>query len=414
MPVLCIGVSHHQTTTDELKAFSAQLTAAADEIVALDGVNGLITIATCNRLEHYLDVDRLHNSTRQIRELLARQGSDELAGRLDVRSDENAVTHLFEVSSGLDSMVVGENEIVGQVRAALSDTPHSSPVLHRLFQAALSCSKHISARTTLRSLGRSVASVGIDLAESAHGSIAGRQVLILGTGSYAGVVTADLQRRGASVLVHSTSGRATAFTRSHPGTVVSAENIEDALAEADLVVCCSGTGVRTITPALVSRVARSRQTPLVLVDLALGRDVDPGVAEVAGVQLIDLDLISAHVPAGQVEAERQAHQMVSEAVSGYLVNERTREADPAIRALRESMNHLVDREMVHVKAHYDPVTAEVIGRTLHRVTNAWLHRPTAQAAKAARDGRIDEFTSAIELAFGLADLENTSHPDPQH
>lgn len=381
--------------------FAQQLTSAADVIPDLDGVNGLITVSTCNRFEHYLDVDRLHHAVRQIREVLVARGSGELAQRVDVRSDESAVTHLFEVSAGLDSMVIGENEIVGQVRSALIDTPHSSPVLHRLFQAALTCSKQISAKTTLRSLGRSVASIGIDLAEENHGPTAGREVLILGTGSYAGVVTADLHRRGAEVLVHSTSGRATAFTRSHPGTRVSAENIEDALAQADMVVCCSGTGVRTITPALVTRVARRRVDPLVLVDLALGRDVDPGVAEVDGVHLIDLDLIGERVPAGQVEAERVAHAMVAEAVAEFLINERTREADPTIRALRDSMNHLVEREMAHVSAHYDPITAEVVGRTLHRVANAWLHRPTAQAGKAAREDRIAEFTRAVEMAFGL-------------
>lgn len=401
MPVLAIGVSHHQTTTDELTAFSQQLSAATGAIAGLEGVNGLITVATCNRCEVYLDVDKLHHSVRQIRDVLVAQESTELAGRIDVRTGCTAVTHLFEVSCGLDSMVIGENEIVGQVRAALIGTPHSSPMLHRLFQAALSCSKRISAGTTLRSLGRSVASIGIDLAEHRHGPVKDHEVLILGTGSYAGVVTADLQRRGAKVIVHSVSGRAIAFTRSHPGTQVSAEDLDDALHSCNLVVCCSGTGVRTITPELVRRVTQRRNDELVIVDLALGRDVDPVIAGIDGARLIDLDDIAAHVPEGQVEAERTAHHMVTEAVKEHMINERTREADPAIRALRDQMNHLVEREMAHIAAHTDPATADTVSRTLHRVTNAWLHTPTAQAGKAAREDRIEEFTRAIELAFGL-------------
>jgi len=301
-------------------------------------------------------------------------------------------------------MVVGESEIAGQVRSSLQAySEQAGPALHRLFRMALGTSKSIANATALGAMGRSVASVALDLVETRHGHLAGRRALLVGTGAYAGVVTADLIRRGAQVFVYSSSGRATAFAQTHPVNPVGDDRLPDALALAQVLVACSGRGRRAnrITARQVSDARAASVGPLPVVDLALARDVSPELAMTPGIDLIDLDVVGEHAPTDHVESLHRARELIDEAVDDYLRTERARLADPAILAVRAYVNQIVAHEIDSVTAHGSPDEAAAVRRSLRRVANAVLHQPTVRAAAAAQDGDLGEFTSALERVFGI-------------
>lgn len=403
MPVLAVGLSHHQATADELTAFTACAEQAAAELRAHPSVHGLVLLATCNRCEIYLEADRFHEAVRLTKQALARAGASSVQLELlDTYAARSAVEHLFQVACGLDSMVVGEAEIVGQVRAALAaSNGQASAALHRCFQLALATSKLVTNATELGALGRSVASVGLDLVESKHGHLAGRRALLIGTGSYAGVVTADLIRRGATIEVHSASGRAAAFARTHPVSPVAAGELATALARAQVVIACSGNGTPAFTGPELSAARAGIFGMLPVVDLALGRDISPDLAALPGVDLIDLDQIGAHAPSNRTHQLTEAHRLVSQAVDSYLDVERRRTADPAVTAIRTHVNEIIASELDSVNLQQSPEVAEAVSRSLHRVANALLHTPSQRAAESAGAGELDDYTRALNLVFGI-------------
>lgn len=404
MPVLAVGLSHHQVATDDLTQFTACAEQASVSLRASHGINGLIMLATCNRCELYIDAENFHQTVRLTRDLLTEAGAGDLVQVIDVYGLRNAVRHLFEVACGLDSMVVGESEIAGQVRSALqSHTQQASPALHRLFQMSLGTSKSIANATALGAMGRSVASIALDLVETRHGDLAGRQALLVGTGAYAGVVTADLLRRGAQVSVYSSSGRATAFARSHPVSPVTEDRLPSALADAQVLVACSGRGRRThrITARQVADARGGLDELLPVVDLALGRDVSPELASTPGIDLIDLDVVGDHAPTDHVASLEHASELIDEAVENYLRAERARLADPAILAVRAYVNRIVDQELGAAAAHTSGEQDAAVRRSVRRVANALLHQPTVRAAASAQNGDLGEFTSALEKVFGI-------------
>lgn len=402
VPVLAIGVSHHQASVDALTQFTACAQRVAPALREQNGVHGLIVLSTCNRCELYLDADSFHDTVHAARKLLADEGAGEVLEAMDTFASRNAVEHLFQVACGLHSMVVGESEVVGQVRSALSNAnQQASPALHRLFQMALATSKLISASTNLGALGRSVASVALDLVESRHGSLSGRPALLIGTGSYAGVVTADLVRRGSEVSVYSSSGRAAAFARTHPVTPLDSRKLPTALARAGAVVACSGTGVQTLTASQVAEARVGVFGLLPVVDLALGRDVDPELAITPGIDLIDLDVVGAHSSREQTDSLIRAQELVSQAVESYLGAERGRLADPAVTAMRAHVNDIINRELDSVAAQASPEVTAAVTRSLRRVGNSLLHTPSLRAAELARNGELDDYAHALETLFGI-------------
>ncbi len=402
VPVLAIGVSHHQASADQLIRFTACGQQVLDELRVLPGVHGVIELATCNRYELYIDTDQFHSTKRQANRLLIEAGAGELIELIDPLAARNAVEHLLRVASGLESMVVGEPEIVGQVRQALTASPgRISPALRRLFQLALSTSKQIAASTTLGSVGRNLATVALDLAEARHGSLVDTEVLLLGTGSYAGAVTAELAQRGAQVLVHSGSGRAQAFARSHEVTAITAPQLPAVIGAVSAVISCSGLGGHTLTVEQLVAVSAGRSCQLTIIDLALGRDIDPLLADVPGVDLIDLDEIGRHAPAQHTETLAAANRVVQAAVEGYLEAERERLADPAVRAMRDHVNAIIDNEIESVAARATPEVSAAVARSLRRVAGVLLHTPSLRAAELARGGDPDEVNRAIETVFGV-------------
>ncbi len=226
-------------------------------------------------------------------------------------------------------------------------------------------------------------------------------VLLLGTGSYAGAVTADLTKRGARMLVYSGSGRAQAFARSHEVTAITDRQLPATIGAVAAVVSCSGLGRRTLTSEQLVAMSAERSSQLTIIDLALGRDVDPLLADVPGIDLIDLDEIGRHAPAEHAETLAAANRVVQAAVEEYLEAERGRLADPAVRAMREHVNAIIDNEIKSVAARATPEVSAAVARSLRRVAGVLLHTPSLRAAELARGGDPAEVNRAIETVFGV-------------
>ncbi len=361
MPILALAARHHQVGLENLERLSARPHAVRRAVVsACPGVRGAVVLATCNRFELYLDVEHGGIDVRDVTRTVARVlGLPAVLVAVTLARVADPATHLCEVAAGLDSMVLGEQEIAGQVRRAAAESRTvgmSSGPLERLFGAASRAARRVATGTGLGSLGRSVVDVALDAA----GVCVGARCVLVGTGSYAGAAAAALARRGvASVEVFSPTGRAAEFAGPRGLGVVDAEGLAGAVAVADLVVTCSGGGgivlrpehfagvetartstdylsttagpalaradgpadfgpglVRADRPAPAVGAARSLTgRPLAVVDLALRRDVDPTVGELPHVRLVALRDLAELAPGLGSADVAQARTLVAATVA---------------------------------------------------------------------------------------------------
>jgi glutamyl-tRNA reductase len=385
----------------------------------VDGVAGAVVLATCNRFEVYCDVapaadpDITRNRVLRVISTCSGVSPEELDRALDCLTGPAMTEHLFSVGAGLDSAVVGEREIAGQLRRSLASAQEdgtASGALVRLFQAASRTAREVGSLTALGEAGRSMVSVALDLAQSKLGvpSTLGRQdlsglsVVVIGTGAYAGSTLALLAARSCSaVSVFSWSGRAGAFASARGATGLTAEDLPAAVRGADVVIGCSGRG-----PRLSSEDFRSfRQgapAPLVVVDLALSRDFEPKVGELPGLDLITLEHVRLASPREQTDVVRQAGDLVRQAAVRFEEDRQSRVLDPAIVALRGHMQSVLADEVARVKnQHGCTATAEAVEFALRRVVRQLLHVPTSRGRELAAAGRQDEYTAALETLFGL-------------
>ena len=409
MPLTAIGISHHLVSLDDL----AELTRVAEQVTtALDADTSLlghVMLNTCNRFEIYFEADSFHGALEDVlavvRAALPPAGS-RLVEQFEVYPGQAAVQHLLEVTAGLDAMVIGEAEIIGQVREALAAAGSlAGPSLTRLFHSALTTAKAVTAQTELGAAGRSIATVGLELVEKRHFPLAGRSALLVGTGSYARVVTAALVRRGCTdVTVYSPTGRAEQFAATHPVQPVGEDGLAAAIAATDLLVACSGGAATTGSLIGTGLLAGSRAgviAVLPVLDLSLTGDIDPEAAHLLGVDLLDLEEIGAHAPAEQAAAVLAARDLVTRGVDTYLHLEQGRAATPAVTAMRAHVSQFIEREIESANRRYDAETAAAVARSLRRVSNALLHTPSLRAAELARSGELADYSHALQTLFGI-------------
>lgn len=407
---MLLGVSHHDLELTDLQRLSAGAENIAATLVAGGApespIRGAIALATCNRVEIYVQARRFHDAVETVAAALASAAGmpvDTVAAQLKVRVGAPVAAHLFAVAAGLDSMVVGEAEISGQVSRSLRRAQQQatvSPALNQLFQRASRTAKLVQSRTRLGAAGRSVASVALDVVESAEGPLAGRTVLIIGTGSYARVVASALRARGCTDLrVYSPSGRAEAFAATHGAHPVTVGELPTALKEIDLLVACSGTTGGALTTDLMRDSGRDK--PLTVVDLALRSDVGEDVRALPSVRFVDLNTVSAHAPGEQLEALIEAQDLVINAVAEFEDSQAVRALDPAVVALRSHVSGVVAKEMDRLRVKFDADVAAELEQALHRVTRSMLHTPTLRAQELARSGDGAGYVAALHTLFGI-------------
>ncbi|MGY1703070.1 glutamyl-tRNA reductase [Geodermatophilus sp. SYSU D00697] len=423
MSLLAVGVSHQTAPVALLEQFAMgadDTVKALHELVGSDHVSEAIVLATCNRVEVFAEVDRFHGGVADVSRVLSRQAGatvEELSPYVTVHYEDQAVTHLFTVAAGLDSMVVGETQVLGQLRNAYALAREQGTVgraLHPVAQRALRVGKRVHSETGIDKAGASLVSVSLDHAEERIGSLQGRPALVVGAGSMGALAATTLARRGAAVTVSSrTPAHAQRLATAVEGCAADLSRLPEEIAAADVLVTCTGArglviGTEVVSAAMAGRVHR----PLVVVDLALPRDVDPGVAAVPGAHVVDLALLQGERSAEGVSAaspvaadDVAAAHVLIEAETALLRAERQAAAvAPTVSALRSQAAEVVDAELLRLSARVPDLDARArneVARTVRRVVDKLLHEPTVRVKElASAPGGVD-YADALRALFGL-------------
>lgn len=410
--LMSLIASHAELDLETVARLSAAASAFDPTAVAQSpALKGTVVLATCNRFEIYAeaeDADAVDAARAAVVDTVANHSGvqrDLVSSALTTRTGAEVARHLFSVGAGLDSAVVGEREIAGQVKRALIEAQASGTVtgnLTKLFQSASRTAKQVQSSTTLGSRGKSIVSVALDLAEDVEpGSWADRTVVLFGTGAYAGATLKLLQERGArAVGVYSASGRAEEFVAARSGEALSEESLAEWLVRADVIIGCSGGAHRIMASDLEELQRGSR--PLVAIDLALTRDFDPELDSLEHVSLLTLESVRMAAPGEQLDSVRKASHIVSEATEAFERERRQRTADAAIVALRRHTQAVLESEVEKVRAQHGCTAAgEEVEFAMRRMVKQMLHIPTVRAREMAEEGRIDEYTDALSALYGI-------------
>jgi len=411
--VLVVGISHKSAPVSLLERLALDSDAALKlvaDVVSGSHVTEATAIVTCNRLEVYAEVDRFHGSVEDVSRLLverAGQTTEELLPHLYVHYDEGAVSHLFSVAAGLESMVVGEGQILGQTRAALRlGQEHGTvgPALNTLFQQALRVGKRAHAETEIDRAAPSL--VGAALQRSSV-PIAGARVLVIGAGAMASLAVSHVSRGGADRIsvVNRTSSNADRLAAEYDVVSVPMSELAAELAYADLVVSCTGAPEMLVRRDALADARGGSDRPMSIVDLALPHDIDPAVVDIAGVELINLaalaDVLRDTEAAAGVEDVRT---IVAQEIAAFLSVRRRASVTPTVVALRSMATAVVDSEMVRLASRLpglDDVTRAEVLHTVRRVADKLLHEPTVRVKELADAEPAVSYTAALAELFRL-------------
>ncbi|MCW2793940.1 MAG: glutamyl-tRNA reductase [Nocardioides sp.] len=412
MSVLVVGISHNSAPVALLERVALDVDGVrklVHDAAACEHVTEVAVIATCNRLEIYADVDRFHGSVEDVSRLLlerAGESTEAMLPHLYVHYDDGAVSHLFQVAAGLDSMAVGEGQILGQTREALRAGQELGTVgssLNVLFQQALRVGKRSRAETDIDSAAPSLVTAALERSDAAVGDLAGKRVLIVGAGSMAGLATATVTRRGATevTVVNRSVARAARLAEEYGARSAPLTDLSTELGAADVVIACAGaTGVLVTLDMVMA--ARSGDRPLSIIDLALPHDVDPAVTALPGVTLINLADLAAELHESDAGREvEEVRRIVTQEVAAFLAARRQASVTPTVVALRSMATSVVDAEMERLVGRLpdldEAARAEVL-HTVRRVADKLLHQPTVRVKELANE------TGAVSYAAALAEL----------
>jgi glutamyl-tRNA reductase len=416
MSVLVVGISHRSAPVSLLERVTVGVgdEGVLQQLRTTGPVGEAVMLATCNRVEVYADTDGFHAGVDAVSDLLARLSGvplAELSRHLYVHWEAQAVLHLFTVAAGLDSMVIGESQILGQLRRAYAtargdDT--AGRVLHELFQRALRAGKRAHAETGIDEAGRSLVTVGLEHAAAAVGEISGRQALVVGAGSMAALSGATLRRQGAArvVVANRTLDHARRLATSLDGEAVALDDLEDALAQADIVVSCTGATGLVLDASTVERAMKVRDgRPIALLDIALPRDIEESVRELPGVTLIDLAALQEVLESSETGAEVDAARaIVTEEVGTFLAWQLASRVAPTVIALRSRADEVITAELGRLASRLpdldDRARAE-LDVTVRRVVDKLLHTPTVRVKELTDAPEGLSYAEALRELFGL-------------
>ncbi|OAH43557.1 glutamyl-tRNA reductase [Dietzia cinnamea] len=448
--ILLVGVSHHSAPVALLEAVAVSEVdrdALTEELIAGENVDEAMIVTTCNRVEVYSAVDAFHPALDDVVNLLSRHSGlsvDELSRHLYIRYSESAAEHLFSVASGLDSMVVGEQQIIGQIRTAYqsaSEIGAAGSTLHRLAQQALHVGKRVHTETGIDSAGASVVSVALDRAAEilnasadepatdgtgaaadagpatdtpASRRLDGRRAVVLGAGAMGGLAVAHLGRGGIShiEITNRTPERADRLSEiardsGTPATAFPLDELATAVARADILFTCTGAvgtvvSLGEIHTALASRGDRG---PLVICDLGMPRDVDPAVAGLPGVTLLGIEALKADPATSSAAAEADAARTIVDAeLTAYTQAERMAGVGPLIGQLRGRGGQVVAAEMRRLESRLpdmDDKVRDEVANTVRRVVDKLLHPPTVRFKELAAQPDGENYAAVVRTLFDL-------------
>ncbi|MCB0914845.1 MAG: glutamyl-tRNA reductase [Actinobacteria bacterium] len=415
MTLIVVGVSHRSApfgVLDHVALGESGVQTLLDHVVASDHVAEAMALSTCNRVEVYADVDRFHGAVDDIGAALAKESGlpvAELVQHLYVHYDERAIHHVFSVASGLDSMVVGESQILGQVRVALRTAQEvgvTGRTINELAQSALRVGKRVQSETTIHRHGASVVSVALDRAAEVLGGLAGRRAAIVGAGGMATLAISNLQAAGVAGITIANRTLANAeqlVAAAEPsGTCLAAVDMSElgsALADADVVVACTGASGTIIEVEHI----QPRATPRVLLDLALPHDIATEVAEVPGAMRIDLAAL-ADVSRRHSDSESAAVAIVDAETRAFVAAQAAASVEPIVVSLRSRADGILEREVSRLRLRLpqlDDAAAHEVERAMRRAMSSLLHTPTVRMKQMAADPDGERFTDAVRALFDL-------------
>jgi len=422
MSVLVVGLSHRTAPVSVLE--SATLTEDArakllQDALAAEPAHEAVVLATCNRIELYADVDKFHAGVAELSTLLAQHsgvGLEELTPHLYVHYEDRAVHHLLSVACGLDSMVVGEGQILGQIKDALAvgqELHTAGRVLNDLFQQALRVGKRAHSETGIDRAGQSLVSFGLAQLVASAEELRGRRALVVGAGSMSALAAATLARAGVAdlTIANRTVERAARLARTlaEQGTVTRAitiAEVDDALPDTDLLVSCTGaTGLVLTAEQLRSAVAAREGAPLAVLDLAMPRDIDSAAHELAGIRLVDIESLAAASADAPMAADvDQVRAIVSAEVAAFGAAQRAARITPTVVALRAMAADVVAGELARLDGRLPDLDGKQraeITQTVRRVVDKLLHAPTVRVKQLAGEPGGAGYADALRELFDL-------------
>ncbi|MHB1473183.1 MAG: glutamyl-tRNA reductase [Dermatophilaceae bacterium] len=419
MSVVVLGLSHRSAPIALLEAVAldpARALALATVVRDGENVNEAIVLSTCNRVEVYAVAETFHGAVTEIGDALAAATGvplTELREHLYVHYEDRAIAHIFSLACGLDSMAVGEGQILGQLRMALRSAQKRGQVgaiLNTLFQQALRVGKRAHAETGIDSVSVSMVEAGLRHSADVRGPLADTRVLVVGAGSMSSLAATTISRLGSAdlVIINRTLAKAEHLAAATGGRALPLLDLELALSQADLVISCTGAVGHVITAETLSAAADARVGgPQVLIDLALPRDVAPDVADLPGVHLVGLAELAEVLAADDSFASHvtAVRDLVVAEVAAYLAYCRAHEVAPTVAALRSRAADVVATELSRLDQRLpedlSKNTRAEIQLAVHRVVEKLLHTPTIRVKELAGDGKGGDYAQALRELFDL-------------
>jgi glutamyl-tRNA reductase len=418
MSIVVLGVNYHTSPVTLLEKVMIPVPAMSEALRALSShsdIREVVVLSTCNRTEVYAVAERFHGAHSEILEFLCETSglsADDITPHLYSQFDDDAVVHLFEVAAGIDSAVLGETEIVGQVRDAWDFAMKqgtSRSTLNLLFRYALESGKRARTETGISRSTASVAHAAVEMSEEILGTLNGKRVLVVGAGEMGEGVAGALSRAGTDsiTVLNRTISRAEELAKKIGARVSDFGNLESELTRADVVLACTGAGGVIIDHELMVRVRQGVSTPILVVDIALPRDVAASVAELPGVTLRDLDHLSDWAQRGidkRASEVGQVRQIIGEEVDRFLLDQTQRQAAPLVAQLREVVESIRRTELERFDSALSSMTPEqreLVESISHGIINKMLHVPSVRLREAAGTPQGERLSAAVRDLFSL-------------
>jgi glutamyl-tRNA reductase len=429
MSLVVVGLNHRTVPVGLLERMSVapeDLPKALHALVRREHLAEAVLLSTCNRTEVYAHATLFHPAMQDVRDFLADTSGvdpEEFGDLLYAYYDDAAVGHLFSVAAGLDSMIIGEGEILGQVREAwvVAEREHASgPLLSRTFRHAIEVGKRARTETGIARHAVSVASAAASLAAARLGTLTDRTVLVVGAGEMGQGAALALAGAGVGeiVVANRTAAAAEALAARVDGRAIPLEELADALTHCDLLLVSTGAGEVLVERATIeSAMARRNGRALLIVDIGVPRNVDPGAGDVFGVDLLDIDDLRAVGERSMAQRRREitkVRDVISEELDRHRIERSAREAAPLVTALRAHAEEIRLVELDRARARLgdlDDATWDQLDQLTRAVVNKLLHEPTVRIKDAAGTARGDLYADSLAELFGLSRDDPEDDPD---
>jgi glutamyl-tRNA reductase len=417
--VVVIGLNHRTAPLDLLERMTigdGQLPKALHDLCTREHISESLVLSTCNRTEVYAVAERFHGAYSDIRGFLADFSflpPEDFSDHLYVHYDSAAAAHLLAVTAGLDSAVLGESEIQGQVKVAWErarDEGTAGPALNLLLRHALEAGKRARTETGIARNIASVSQAAVAMTGQRLGGVAGRTVVVLGAGEMGEGMAVALAGAGAGdvLVANRTQARAAELAARVGGRAVPLVELPERLAEVDVLLTSTGSRAPMIERADLEPVMAGRaDRPLLIVDIAVPRDVDPAVAQVPGVTLLDMDDLRGFAAAGVAERRREVaavEAILDEELERYVGATSAREVAPMIVALRERAEAARSAELDRLRGRYDDLDErqlDMVDAVTRGLVAKLLHQPTVVLKDAAGSPRGDRLVAALRELFEI-------------